>query len=120
MKLPTDTNNGAGSDCQERLVRLVESAIRATAGRMFLDIHIDEDVTARIDAMIREEIGYKKSEDEAVRYVIRRIFSDHEERMADAARDDANMAMAHAFRSLPNTQGLAQMPAPKDSKSSTN
>jgi hypothetical protein len=87
---------------------------------MFLDIHIDEDVTARIDAMIREEIGYKKTEDAAVRYVIRRLFSLHEETMADAARDDANMAMNHAFRSLPNANVEARRDgAPLPEKTST-
>ena len=108
-----------GGDCHARLVRLVESAIRSTAGRMFLDIHIDEDVTARIGEMIREEIGHQKTDDQAVRYVIRRMFSDHEARMEDAARDDSNMAMAHAFRSLPNVQSVATADENQSNQSET-
>lgn len=67
---------------------------------MFLDIHIDEDLTKSIEAMIREELRYGKSENDATQWVVRRIFSNHEESQAQAARDDANMAMNHAFDSL--------------------
>jgi hypothetical protein len=87
-----------------RLVGLAVDAITSTAGSMFLDIHVDDDLTESIAAMIKEEMRYGKDDDESVKAVIRRIFGNHEERMIDAARDDANGGMARALRSLPNAE----------------
>ena len=99
-------NKGASGGRVPRLVGLVESAIRATAGRMFLDIHIEEELTESITAMIEEEIGYGNPDEVITVFVIRRVFGNHEERMVDAARDDANMGMSHALRSLPNDERM--------------
>ena len=82
---------------------------------MFLDIHIDEDLTETITAMVQEEIGYGNPDEVITVSVIRRVFGYHEERMVDAARDDANMAMAHALRSLPNNQAGARGNNPTES-----
>ena len=89
-----------------RLVRLVESAISATIGRMTLDIHMDDDLTESITAMITEYLGYGTPEEAVPAFVIRRIFGNHEERLIDAARDDANGGMHHALRSLPNVESI--------------
>jgi hypothetical protein len=103
-----------------RLVGLVQSAIRSTAGSMFLDIPVDEDLTESIEAMLKEENLYGKSDGDAVRSVIRRIFGNHEERMIDAARDDANGGMTRALRSLPNAGAMARGLAAQESESPNN
>jgi hypothetical protein len=97
-------NGAADGGRVPALVGLVESAIGATAGRMFLDIHIDDELTESITAMITEEIGYGNPDEVITVFVIRRVFGNHEERLVDAARDDANCGMAHALRSLPNAK----------------
>ena len=86
-----------------RLVGLVESAIRSTAGSMILDIHIEDELLEAITATITEEIGWGNDADRAMKSALEKVFSHHEERMIDAARDDVNGGKARALRSLPNS-----------------
>jgi hypothetical protein len=103
-KPKTATQQKAGGDCVSRLVGMVESAIRATAGRMFLDIHIEDELTDAIRHTIEENLGWGNTERQAMESALGHVFSNHEERLKDAARDDANCSKAHALRSLPNDE----------------
>ena len=87
-----------------RLVGLVESAIRSTAGSMILDIHIEDELLEAITVTITEEIGWGNDAGRAMKSALEKVFSHHEERMIDAARDDANGGKARAIRSLPNVK----------------
>ena len=98
---PSKTGELVGVDVP-RLVGLVESAIRETAGRMFLDIHIEDELTDAIRHTIEENLGWGNTERQAMESAIQHVFSNHEERLKDAARDDANCGKGHALRALPN------------------
>ena len=103
----TATQQETGGDCVSRLVGLVESAIRATAGRTFLDIHIEDELTDAIRRTIEENLGWGNTERQAMESALGHVFSNHEERLKDAARDDANCGKAHALRALPNVKVVA-------------
>lgn len=74
---------------------------------------IDGDVVAVALTAIRSENVQEHAtptapkSDRAMKSALEKVFSRHEERLKDAARDDANCGKAHALRSLPNARTLA-------------
>ena len=75
---------------------------------MILDIHIEDELLEAITATITEEIGWGNDANRAMKSALEKVFSYHEERMIDAARDDASGGKTRALRSLPNAIGEAR------------
>ncbi len=91
-----------GVDLQ-RLVGLVRSAVKSQAGKMILDLELyDEDGPERIEPMLTDELELGNTEEDAVKSAVSKLFDWHEERMCDAARDDAAMAKRRALDHLAN------------------
>lgn len=85
--------------------------MKSQAGRMILDLELyDEDGPERIEPMLREALELGNTETNSVRGTVARLFDWHEERMCDAARDDAAMAKRRALDHLANSI-LSQPPS---------
>jgi hypothetical protein len=101
METPTQTAPPVDLD---RLVRLVESAIRSQDGKMILDIHVDDELRDAIRGTLQENIEWRNGEKHAIESALRNVFAAHETHMTQAATDDANMGLRRAMDFLPNAE----------------
>ena len=100
--MATPTQNVTPVDL-DRLVRLVESAIRSQDGKMILDIHVDDELRDAIRGTVKENVAWGNGEKHAIESALRNAFAAHETHMTQAATDDANMGLRRALDSLPNS-----------------
>ena len=103
-KLETADKQDADKDHNLRLIRLVglvRDAVAKTAGTMILDLVVYEEDDTRVAKYIAEAMKWG-SEMDAVKHAIKRLFVWHEDRMIDAAREDAESGKRCALESLPN------------------